>query len=221
MKKLIVFDWDDVFTIGSTEGYFACYHETLLELGVHLDADEERQRVLEKWGQTHREELRELLKEQPELLDQACEIYEAKLFGEVFVSKLSVLEGIPNFLTKLADKYTLAIATGMHGELLRNRIMPHFSIPNVFAKILSAYDLPDPSMAKPNPLMLNMIMHELGIAPEDTVMVGDAKNDVLMAKAAHVEPIVVLTGHLDQDSAKALGVSRIVKDVTQIESVLD
>lgn len=220
MKELIVFDWDDVFTLGSKEGYFACYHQALEELGVWLEPAEEHRRILEKWGQTHREELKELLKEHPKLLDRACEIYEQKLFGDVFVEHLSILPGTADFLARLSQKYTLAIATGMHGGLLRTRVMPHFGIPDVFAKILSAYDLPDPSLAKPNPLMLTMIMDELGFPPAETVMVGDAKNDVLMAQAAHVEPIVVLTGHLGRVEAEALWVKNIVDDVTCIEGVL-
>ena len=36
MLKLIAFDWDDVFTLGSTKGYLQCYHETLIEIGVEL-----------------------------------------------------------------------------------------------------------------------------------------------------------------------------------------
>ena len=55
--KLLIFDWDDVFTLGSKEGYFACYHETLIGLGVNLNAKEERKRILKKWGQPHQEEL--------------------------------------------------------------------------------------------------------------------------------------------------------------------
>lgn len=37
MIKLIIFDWDDVFTLGSKEGYVYWLHETLVKLNIHLD----------------------------------------------------------------------------------------------------------------------------------------------------------------------------------------
>ncbi len=58
------------------------------------------------------------------------------------------------------------------------------------------------------------------VAPENAIMVGDARNDVLMAQAAKIEPIVVLTGHLNIQQAEALGVTHIIQDVTHLETVL-
>ena len=67
MLKLIVFDWDDVIILGSKEGYYNCYRETLKELGVVLDEKEMDIRIRRKWGQPFRIELAELLQEQPHL----------------------------------------------------------------------------------------------------------------------------------------------------------
>jgi beta-phosphoglucomutase-like phosphatase (HAD superfamily) len=106
--KLIIFDWDDVFTLGSKEAYMSCLHETLRDLGISLDPTEEHQRIME---------------------------------------------------------------------------------------------------------------HQ-GVHPSETVMVGDAKSDVVMAQRAGVRPIVVLTGHLSRGEAETLGVTWILENVTQIESVL-
>jgi len=63
MIKLVIFDWDDVFTFGSTNGYIACYHQALLEVGVELSPEEELKRIKAKWGSTARSEISELLKE--------------------------------------------------------------------------------------------------------------------------------------------------------------
>ena len=51
--------------------------------------------------------------------------------------------------------------------------------------------------------------------------VGDAENDVLMAKGADVTPIVVLTGHLTKEQAENLGVKFIIPDITRLEDVLE
>ncbi|MCH8741764.1 HAD family hydrolase [Patescibacteria group bacterium] len=220
MIKLIIFDWDDVFTLGSKEGYFKCYHETITQLGIHLDSEEEKRRILSQWGKTHREGLTELLKEHPEFIDRACKIYEDILFGNTFVDCLSIVPGSRELLNKLQRNYTLALATGVHPKLLKERIIPKFDIPDVFTKIVTSYDIDDPSKLKPHPFMLETIMKSQNTLPNETVLVGDAQSDVQMAKNAGITPIVVLTGHLNQEEAQNLGVKHIIKNVTHLEEIL-
>ena len=218
--KLIVFDWDDVITLGAIEGYFACYDVVLQRVGVSLPEHVKRERVLRRWGTTHVEELRELLEDHPGLLGQATQAYEEAFFGEVFLNSLRILEGTAETLERLSKHYLLAVATGGHPRVIRERIIPKFGIPDAFAVILSAYEIRDPAKEKPAPYMLNTIMDSLGIKNTDTIYVGDAHNDVRMAQNAGVEPIVVLTGHLSQSAAAQLGVHHIIADITRLESIL-
>lgn len=213
MIELIIFDWDDVITLGSKNGYFKCYHETLNELGVFLEPDEERKRILAKWSKPHREELRELLKERPELLDRACEIYESKFFDKTFVNELRLIEGTNDLLRRLRAEYILCVATGMNPKLLRETVIPKFGIPEVFSQVISTYEIDDVDKHKPHPYMLEKIMETQKVKPENTVYVGDAKTDFLMANAAKVTPIVVLTGHLDRKEAEDLKAHYIIKDI--------
>jgi len=221
MIELIIFDWDDVFTKGSTEGYYKCYHEAVTGVGISLDPEEEKRRIAAKWGASHEEELAELLKEHSDLLPEANKLYEKHLFGDTFVDCLSVTPGSVELLRRLAGKYTMALATGVHPKLLRERVMPKFEVPpEVFSQIITAYDLDDPTHAKPHPFSGLKIMETQGIPPEKTVMVGDAKNDVLMGQAIGATPIVVLSGHLNREQAEELGVEHIIPDVTHLENVL-
>jgi phosphoglycolate phosphatase len=220
MIKLIIFDWDDVFTLGSKEGYFDCYHKAITGVGVHLSPEDEHKRILSKWSKSFREELKELLKEHPELVDKACEIYDKEYWGNTFVDKLSVLPGTNELLERLSQKYKLAVATGNRHEMLKERIMPHFKIPNVFSQIVSSHDIEDQQMTKPHPLMLEIIMKTQGVLPEETVFIGDARTDVQMAYNAHVTPIVVLTGHLSKKEAEELKVKYITDNVTLVETEL-
>ncbi len=220
MIRSIIFDWDDVITLGSKDGYFRCYHQALAEVGVELLPEEEKRRILSKWGKPHTEELKELLKEKPGLVDKACEIYEGKLFGDTFVSCLSLVEGVRELLLRLAKDYKLSVATGLNPVILKEKVMPKFNIPSVFTHIVSAYDIKDSDIQKPHPYSINYILERQGISPEYVVMVGDAKSDVLMARAAGVVPVVVLTGHLSREEAEELDVKYIIEDVTGIEEVL-
>jgi phosphoglycolate phosphatase len=218
--KIIIFDWDDVFTLGSTTGYFRCYHKTLRDLGVKLNKQEEYRRIMSKWGKTHREELKALLVERPELLDNACEIYESKLFGDVFVDSLKIISNCTKFLNKLKNKYIIYIVTGVHPKILKERIIPKFKVPNVFKQIISTYDIKDAAKQKPHPYIVYEILKKEKAVRDEAVVVGDSKSDVMMAQAAGVRPIVVLTGHLDRKHAKELGVKDIIKNVTHLQEVL-
>lgn len=68
--------------------------------------------------------------------------------------------------------------------------------------------------------MVQEIMQRTNTASEETVMVRDAINDILMAQHAGITPIVVLTGHLNRNQAEDLNVNYIIEDVTRIEEVL-
>lgn len=221
MIKLIVFDWDDVFTVGAKEGYFKCYHQAMMGVGIKLDLKEEKKRIMAKWGQPYREEIKELLKENLDLVDEACRIFEREYWGNTFVDSLTLVKRVGKTLPKLKEKYVLAVATGNHHEMLKNRIIPSFNIPNVFSQIISVHQLDDPTKGKPHPHMLEVLMKNNKVQPNETVFLGDAENDVLMARNADVEPIVVLTGLLNKNQAKKLGVKYIIDNVTQIEKVIN
>lgn len=221
MIKLIIFDWDDVITLGSKEGYFKCYHETMAELGVFLDPEEERKRILAKWGKSQLEELRELLKERPELVGKAHEIYERKLFGNTFVDELRINSGTVDLLKKLSSSYKLCVATAVNPKLLNEVVTPKFNIPQVFSQIVFSCEISDPEKQKPHPYMLKEIMRTQKIKPEETILVGDSKAEVIMARNASVLPVVVLTGHLSKEEAEELKAEFIIEDVTSLPSVLE
>src|SRR6266704_609902 len=220
MIKLIIFDWDDVFTLGAKEAYVHCLHQTLVNLNVHLDPEEEQRRIQQTWSKPHREELKNLLREHPQLVDKACEVYEGLFFNGAFVQSLTLVAGSNELLKKLKETYILAVATGAHPKVLKDEVFPRFEIPDVFSDIVFTYEIADPEHHKPHPYMLKKIMKTQGVTPEETIFVGDARNDVVMAQNAHVTPVVALTGHLNRKEAAELGVKYIIEDVTKLDSVL-
>ncbi len=218
MTKLLIFDWDDVVTLGSKEGYYACYRATLKDLGIVFPEDELHRRIQKRWGQPFHEELKELLLEKPELLDKADKLFEQKFWGDVFVRELHEVREANNLLTYLHNKYTLAVATGNHPDMLKKKIFPQFNIPDVFAQIITSFDVPA-DKTKPHPYMLEQIMKAQNTTPEETIYIGDAENDVRMAQNAGVEPIIVLTGHLNRQQAERLDVKRILSDITYLKEI--
>jgi phosphoglycolate phosphatase-like HAD superfamily hydrolase len=218
--KLIIFDWDDVFTLGSIKGYYKCYHEALIGVGVHLNPADEDKRIKEIWGSGHRAQLELLLKEHPELVSRAVEIYQENYFGDTFVDCLTLVPGSRELLTRLSKKYKLAVATGAHPDVILKRVFPKFQIPDVFSQVVTIYDIDDFAHAKPHPYVVNKILETQNIRPYEAILVGDASSDMQMAWNASVEPFAVLTGHLSQEEAEELGVKHIIKDVTHLEPAL-
>ncbi len=219
MIKLIIFDWDDVFTLGSTKGYYACYHAAMEGVGVSLSLEEEKRRIDSKWGSPHRQEIEALLIEHPELVEKAIEVYESALFGDTFVNELSLVKGGNELLHDLSASYELAVASGVHPKLLKENVFRKFYVPDVFSAILTSYDLDDPEKSKPHPHAIEMIMEKLNVKPNETVMVGDATNDMMMAKSAEVTSVAVLTGHLSRQQAEDLNVDHILEDVTHLRDL--
>ncbi len=219
MIKLIIFDWDDVITLGAKEAYFACYHHALTGVGVHLTPEEERKRILAKWSKPARVELKELLKEHPDLVEAAHAFYQ-KHKAETFLTALTTQTGTIDVLQTLAKRYILAVATGNTTDMIKDAIMPRFCIPPVFSRIVSTHDIADVGKTKPHPYVLQLIMKREGAKPSETLYVGDAATDVQMAHRAGVTPIVVLTGHLSKKEAVRLGVRWIIPDLTHLPTVL-
>lgn len=219
--ELIIFDWDDVFTVGSTEAYQQCYHEAVMAVGVEMKPEEELTRMRLNWGATHDVILAGLLKDHPELLPRAEQIYLEHLNGDTFVDRLSVIPEAPMLLERLAGKYTLALATGIHPDVLREKVMDKYDVsPDSFSQIVTAYDV-RPDQAKPSPYIAERIMGVNKKRPHQTVVVGDAPNDIKMGKNAKTATVAVLTGHLSRPQAEVLMPDFIIENVTKVEEVLD
>ena len=155
MIKLVIFDWDDVFTKDSIKGYYLCYHKALQDIGVTLPKDEEDQLIKDKWGSGYHAQLEYILEKKgcSELLDKALERYREHFFGGVFMDCLGITPGSQDFLRDIAQRYKLTVATGGHPTILKEQFMPKFEIPDVFEHILTIYDIDDLAHAKPHPYM--------------------------------------------------------------------
>lgn len=79
-------------------------------------------------------------------------------------------------------------------------------------------------IGKPNRLMLEMAAGELGVAPEDTVMVGDRlTTDIEMAVSAGTQSILVLSGETDREMLSRWGKhpTAVVESVADIPGMVD
>jgi len=86
----------------------------------------------------------------------------------------------------------------------------------VFAVIQTADDAP----SKPHPGMILQAMEATGVAPADTVMIGDSSFDMGMARAAGVLPVGVSWGFQPVAALTETGAGPIVNSYPELEAIL-
>ncbi len=83
----------------------------------------------------------------------------------------------------------MAIATGK-SRLGLNRAFEQTDLTGVFHASRCA----DECFPKPHPQMLHELLEELGVAPDQALMVGDTSHDIKMARSADVRCVGLTTG---------------------------
>lgn len=119
---------------------------------------------------------------------------------------LDRLQAVPEVL--------LGIATGKSRRGLDKLIEGH-----ALQGMFQTQQVADHHPSKPHPSMILQAMSETGVAPEDTVMIGDTSFDMEMAAAAGVRAIGVRWGY--HAEARLHRAHRIVTDYAELHSTLE
>jgi len=99
----------------------------------------------------------------------------------------------------------LGIATGKSQRGVSHLLERH-GWGRLFATIQTADDAP----SKPHPAMLEQAMAAVGVAPAQTVMIGDSTFDMTMARSAGVAAVGVSWGYHPVEALRQAGAGRIV-----------
>jgi phosphoglycolate phosphatase len=206
--KLLVFDWDGTL-IDSIERIVTSLQYASREV-CGIDLDEARARSVIGLG------LHEALERLHPELDAVDVASVADAYRQNFLYDSDVPErlfdGVVDMLQRLsAEDYTLAIATGKSRPGL-DRAMEQHGLGHYFAATRCAGEY----RSKPDPEMLNSILHELGTPANDTVMIGDSEHDMLMAGNAGVDAIGVSQGVQDAGSLLSHQPLACLDDITDL-----
>jgi len=105
--------------------------------------------------------------------------------------ELRLYEGIEELLNKLKAKgYLLALATNAY----RNSTLESLKHLNLMETFDSVVCFDDVKRGKPNPAMLLKILEDLHVSNEEALFIGDGERDMLAAKAANIDYIMVNWG---------------------------
>ncbi|MDD5298069.1 MAG: HAD-IA family hydrolase [Rhodocyclaceae bacterium] len=183
--ELIVFDWDGTL-LDSAGAIAACIQAAARELGVPEPSDEAARHVI---GLGLSDALARAMPELPsERYPQAVDRYRHHFLSQdqdlsLFPGAFSLVEALHGL------DLLLAVATGK-SRLGLSRALDTSGLKSYFHATRCA----DETHSKPHPAMLEEIMAELGMTPEQTLMVGDTTHDLLMAKNAGVDAVGVSFG---------------------------
>lgn len=109
----------------------------------------------------------------------------------------------------------MAVATGKSRRGL-DRVLEEVNIGHHFAATRCA----DETLSKPNPLMLEQIINELGVSKSDVLMIGDTEYDLEMANLAGVHSLGLTHGAHAEDRLRACGPQAILHDLNELNQWL-
>jgi len=194
-KKLIIFDLDGTLIDSSTDLALAINHmlsslkrETFSLDTIHNWVGNGAQ-ILVKRALLGRSEIDETIDE--ELFQDAL-----KTFLEFYANHLAVetktYPHVKDTLQQFKQKgYKMAIVTNKPFEFVAP-ILNALELEEYFELILGGDSL---SQKKPDPMPLLHVTQTLNISVEESVMVGDSKNDILAARGANMNSIALTYGY--------------------------
>jgi phosphoglycolate phosphatase len=135
----------------------------------------------------------------------------------VMFSGTRLFPGVAETLAQLRSRgLRMAVCSNKLREFTR-QIVDHLGIGPNFDVIIGPEDAPHP---KPAPDMLLEAMRRLGVAPQETLYVGDMTVDIQTARGAGVTVWVVPSGSQSREELEAARPDRILRDFKELASPL-
>lgn len=179
--ELVIFDWDGTL-IDSQANIVHCLRCMARDLALPERSDRELSDII---GLGLYEALNKLF---PEQLQHDYEKMVDRYRYHFLSSDPSVpFPGAQDVLTELNNNdYLLAVATGK-GRRGLEKALDHSGFRHLFHATRCA----DETRSKPHPQMLEEILDQLGVEPNNALMIGDTEYDLQMAKHAGIHAIGV------------------------------
>lgn len=212
MVKLVVFDWD-----GTLFDSIDTICQSMLSAAYLANAPQRNKEdikniiglSLDKGVQVIWPELP--INEQSIIIEHYKQIYVAK-----DQTPPDAYTGVVEILNKLKNSnIKIAVATGKSRKGLE-RAISLTETQNYFVTSRCA----DETKSKPHPLMLEEILMELRLTPEQAIMVGDTEYDLNMATNAGMKSVGVTYGAHTATRLKACRPHALINNVNELSNIL-
>lgn len=209
--ELIVFDWDGTL-MDSAAAIVRSIQAACLDLELPVPAETKARHVI---GLGLADAMRHAVPDlPPDRYPQMIERYRHHYLSRDH--ELVLFDGVEALLDELTvGGHLLAVATGKSRVGL-DRALAHSGLHAHFRASRCA----DECFSKPHPQMLEELMAEFGVAPDQTLMIGDTSHDLLMASNADVGALAVTYGAHTREHLAEHGPLACLHSVAELSSWL-
>ena len=137
----------------------------------------------------------------------------------IYQKDITMFPGMKEVVTELKERgYKIAIVTSRFWESTQQGLYK-FDISDLIDAIVSAEDT---TIHKPDPTPCLLCLEKLGIRPEEALMVGDSKFDILCARNAGVESCLVSwTITVDDELREELAPEYYITEASQLLDIVE
>ena len=178
--RAVLFDWDGTL-LDSYQADTHAYLQMFRALGISWDSSKLAQNYSPDWHRVYR----------AAQVPPQCWAEADRLWRRFYRSERPLLQaGARHVVEMLANRFPLGLVSSGSSLRVRSQIRA-FGLAPFFAVSIFGDQVPH-SRRKPHPLQLRLALGRLGVDPGSCLYVGDAPEDVQMARRAGVAVVGVL-----------------------------
>lgn len=127
-----------------------------------------------------------------------------------------LIEGVREMLTQVGAQYPLAVVSARGGRST-GWFLDQFELRPFFHSIATAQTC---RYTKPHPDPIEWAAKQMGVTPQECLMIGDTTVDILAAKAAGAQSVGVLCGFGEKDELVSAGADLILEQTAELTTRL-
>lgn len=202
----VLFDWDGTL-IDSYHADTSAYLAMFKELGISWGLDELEKNYSPNWYQVYR-----AAKLPKKLWNEADRLWR----GHYAKHRPQLISGVRRVLASLSSSYSLGLVTSGDRDRV-TRQLREFRLTRLFlARVCSG----DTLRKKPHPAPLRLALRKLDLHPAACIYVGDAPQDVEMARRAGVRSIGVLGPFPTEERLRAARPECLIESIEELPEAL-
>jgi len=163
--------------------------------------------------------LEEILKSflPPHQIKEAKRVFREK-YRDIYLDKTPLIEGAKDVIEELFQRsIRLAVASNKSGKFSR-KLLAQFGVDRFFTAIMG---VGDGVRSKPFPDMVNAVVKDLALHPNEIIMVGDTVEDIKAGKAAGIDVYALGSGYHPLEKLIRERPRRVLRELSDLLQALD
>lgn len=133
------------------------------------------------------------------------------------LKKFMLIPGVDKMLMSLKGHYPMAVVSA-RDEKSTMRFLDQFDLVKYFDIIVTGLSAP---YTKPYPHPILFAAQNMGVKPEECLMIGDTTVDMRAGKSAGAQTVGVLCGFGEEEELRRLGADSILKSTSDLADLLN